>query len=110
MIIEKEKSDCIESLFAALIKTSLWRRKLVDQYTDPRNARAAEQLAKLADEAANLSDPYWQLLSPHFNSSPTRWRECLSQAARQIGFLHKKTSFPFFVRNLIGLLSESAAA
>jgi hypothetical protein len=106
MIIEKEKSDCIESLFAALIKTSLWRRKLVDQYTDPRNARAAVQLAKLADDASTLSDAYWEALKPHFNSRPTQWRECLSQAARQIGFLHKKTSFSFFVRNLIGLLSE----
>jgi hypothetical protein len=105
-MIEKEKSDCTESLFAALIKTSLWRRKLVDQYTDPRNARAAEQLAKLADDVSSLSNEYWEVLKPHFNSSPTRWRECLSQAARQIGFLHKKTSFPFFVRNLIGLLTE----
>jgi len=110
MIIEKEKSDAIESLFTALTKTSLWRRKLVDQYTDPRNARAAEQLAKLADDASSLSDNYWEVLKPYFNSSPTRWRECLSQAARQIGFLHKKTSFPFFVRNLIGLLSEFVAA
>src|ERR1700687_1284151 len=110
MIIEKEKSDCTESLFAALIKTSLWRRKLVDQYTDPRNAPASQKLADLADEASSLSDAYWELLKPHFNSNPTRWRECLSQAARQIGFLHKKTSFPFFVRNLIGLLSESATA
>jgi hypothetical protein len=38
-IIEREKSECIESLLTALTKTSRWRRKLVDQYADPRNAR-----------------------------------------------------------------------
>ncbi len=108
-MIEKEKSDCIESLFTALTKTSRWRRKLVDQYTDPRNARAAEKLAKLADEAPNLSNACWEVLKPHFNSNPARWRACLSQAARQIGFVHNTTSFPFFVRVLIGLLSDSAA-
>jgi hypothetical protein len=110
MIIEKEKSDCIESLFTGLTKASRWRLKLVDQYTDPRNATASEKLAKLADEAPSLSNEYWEVLKPHFHSSPTRWREALSLATRQVGFLYKKTSFPFFVRNLIRLLSESAAA
>jgi glucosamine kinase len=43
-MLEKEKSDCAESLFTGLTKASRWRRKLVDQYTDPRNARAAERL------------------------------------------------------------------
>jgi hypothetical protein len=108
-MIEKEKSDCIESLFTGLTKASRWRRKLVDQYTDPRNAHAAKVLAKLADEAPSLSDAYWEVLKPHFHSNPARWREALSQATRQVGFVHKKTSFPFFVRNLIGLLSDSAA-
>jgi hypothetical protein len=110
MIIEKDKSDAVESLFTGLTKASRWRRKLVDQYTDPRNARAAKRLAELADETSSLSDQYWEMLKPHFNSSPTRWREALSQATRQVGFVHKKTSFPFFVRILIGLLSESTVA
>jgi hypothetical protein len=35
MIIEKEKSDAVESLFSALNKTSRWRSKLADQYDDP---------------------------------------------------------------------------
>jgi hypothetical protein len=38
-MIEREKSDCIDSLYTALAKTSRWRRKLVDQYTDPRFTR-----------------------------------------------------------------------
>jgi hypothetical protein len=108
-MIEKEKSDCIESLFTGLTKASRWRLKLVDQYTDPRNALAADKLARLADETTNLSDDYWLVLKPHFHSSPTRWREALSLATRQVGFLYKKVSFPFFVRTLIGLLSESVA-
>jgi hypothetical protein len=78
-MIEKEKYDCIESLFTALTKTSRWRRKLVDQYTGPRNAPVAEELAKLADEASGLSNDCWEVLKPYFNSSPARRRECLSQ-------------------------------
>ncbi len=109
-MIEKEKSDCIESLSAGLTKASRWRRKLVDQYTDPRNSYAAEKLAQLAEETPSLSDEYFELLKPYFNSSPTRWREALSQATRLVGFVHKKTSFTFFVRNLIGLLSQPSVA
>jgi hypothetical protein len=110
MIIEKEISDCIESLTAGLIKTSRWRWKLADQYpSDSRNAKAAKMLAKLADETPMLSDTYWQLLKPYFNSDPQRWRDVLSKASRQVSFLHQKTSFPFFVRGLLGILSEPTA-
>jgi len=109
-MIEKMKSDCIESISAGLTKTSRWRQKLVDQYTDPRNAHAAKKLAELADETSSLSDEYWESLKPHFNSSPAHWRESLSQATRLVGFVHKKTSFPFFIRNLIGLLSQPSVA
>lgn len=109
MIIEKEKSECVDSLFTGLTKTKNWRKKLTGQYTDTRNAYAAEKLARLAEQAPTLSDAYWEILKPHFNN-PVRWRECLSQATRQIGFVHKTTSFPFFVRNLIALLADSTAA
>lgn len=109
MIIEKEKSDCVESISTACNKTRRWRTRLADQYDDPRNVRAAEKLGKLADDAPNLSNAYWELLRPHFNSGPVHWRECLSKATRQIGFVHNTTSFPFFVRNLIGLLSGPVA-
>lgn len=108
MIIEKEKSECVDSLFTGLTKTHRWRKKLTDQYTDTRNANAAEKLAQLAEQAPTLSDAYWEILKPHFND-PVRWRDCLSRATRQVGFVHKTTSFPFFVRNLIALLSESEA-
>ena len=107
MILEKEKSDCTESIFTALNKTTRWRNKLADQYpADVRNLRAAEKLAMIAGDASNLSNDYWDALKPHFNSNPAHWRECLSKAARQIGFIHNTTSFPFFVRNFLGLLSN----
>jgi len=109
MIIEKEKSDCTESLFAGIIKASRWRLKLMDQYPDFRNEQAAKKLTILAEETATLSDEYWLLLKPYFNSDPKRWRDALSQATRQVGFLYKKVSFPFFVRMLIGLLANPAA-
>jgi hypothetical protein len=105
MIIEKEKPRCIESIYAAITKTGDWRGKLAVQYPeDTRNKRAEAKLARLADQASSLSDHHWEALKPFFNGHPTRWRECLSQATRQIGFIHKTTSFPFFVRNLIGFL------
>jgi hypothetical protein len=111
MIIEKEKFDCTESLTAGLLKGSRWREKLADQYPlDTRNAKAAKMLAKLADETPTLSDSYWQLLKPYFNSDPIRWRDALSNASRQVGFSYGKTGFPYFVRGLISILNESVAA
>jgi hypothetical protein len=56
MFIEKDKSDCIESLITALKKTSRWRAKLANQYDDSRNAVAERKLAQLAVDAPTLSD------------------------------------------------------
>jgi hypothetical protein len=105
MIIEKEKPGCIESMYTAITKTGDWRDRLAVQYPqDTRNKRAAEKLAKLADQTSSLSDQYWEVLKPFYNEHPTLWRDCLSKATRQIGFVHKTTSFPFFVRNVIAFL------
>jgi hypothetical protein len=109
-MIEKTKFDCTESLSTALTKASLWRQKLTVQYpADSRNSKAAKRLAELADETPTLSTEYWKLLKPCFNSDPARWREALSKATRQVSFVHQKMSFPFFVRELIKLLSESSS-
>jgi hypothetical protein len=106
-MIEKTKFDCTESLSTALHKASLWRNRLTVQYpADSSNQNAAKRLAELADEAPTLSDDYWLLLKPYFNSDPARWREALSKANRQVSFVHQKTSFPFFVRELIKILEE----
>ena len=105
MILEKEKSACIESMHTAITKTRDWRGRLAEQYPqDTRNKRAEVKLAKLADQTSSLTNQHWDVLKPFFNEQPTRWRDCLSQATRQIGFAHKTTSFPFFVRNVISFL------
>jgi hypothetical protein len=92
------KSECTASLFTSLTHTASWRLALDGQYPDHRNARAAKKLSKLAGEAANLSDDSWELLRPHFNSE--RWNDCLRQANRQVGFLHRKVSLTFFKRRI----------
>jgi hypothetical protein len=104
-MIEKEK--CSESISAGLAKASQWRAKLSNQYPDHRNARSAKLLAKLSGESASLSNEYWELLRPHFNSA--RWNECVRQANRQVGFAFRKMSLTFYIRNLIGILSEPPA-
>ena len=54
-MIENEKVDCIDSLIFGLNRTALWRQKMAAKYpTDPRNGRAAECLAELATDAAEL--------------------------------------------------------
>jgi hypothetical protein len=98
------KTLCTAALSTALTTASQWRGKLADQYLDPRNARAAKKLAKLASEAPNLSDAQWESLD--FESP--RWSEALRQATRQVGFLYRKMSFGFFVRRLAGALSVEA--
>lgn len=103
------KSECTASLFTALTETSRWRLNIADRYNgDPRYARAARKLAKLASETPTLTDESWDALRPHFETA--RWRECVNQAARQVGFFHRKASFPFFLRILLRLLTEPATA
>jgi len=95
----------MNSLRTSLHATSRWRAQLSDR--DPRFARAARRLLKLAGETANLSDSHWAALEPHFKSD--RWNECLRQTSRLLGFAVKKMSLGYFVKKLAGLLSEPAA-
>jgi hypothetical protein len=65
-MIENEKIDCIDSLIFGLNRTAHWCKKMAAQYpSDPRNGRAAECLAGLAVDAAELSDDAWSQLKPH---------------------------------------------
>lgn len=77
------------------------------RYGDQRNAWAAGALRKLADDMANLPDEAFARLGTHCDDSE-RWREAISEAARQVGFRHKSKSLPFFLKNLIGVLSQPA--
>jgi cyclopropane fatty-acyl-phospholipid synthase-like methyltransferase len=109
MIIENEKSDCAQSIAFGLHRTANWRDKIFERYSDQRAVWAAGALRKLADDVPNLTDESWEKLKPHYDYGSERWREAISAAAREIGFSHKSKSFPFFVKNLIGVLSQPAA-
>src|SRR6202035_5990096 len=59
-MIENEKIDCIDSLIFGLNRTAQWHQKMAAKYpSDPRNARAAECLSRLATDASKLSDQDW---------------------------------------------------
>jgi hypothetical protein len=100
------KNNCIASISTTLTRTASWRLALDGRYPDHRNARAAKNLAKLADESSGMSDSQWAALEP-FVASP-RWNHALRKATRQVGFFYRKASFAFFVRSLIRLLDEPA--
>jgi hypothetical protein len=90
MNIENEKIDCTDALTFGLNRTAQWREKMAVRYpSDPRNARAAECLLKLASEANELSDADWSRLAPHASWANEHWREAISQTARAVGFQHK---------------------
>jgi hypothetical protein len=64
-------------------------------------------LRKLAADAPSLTDEAWSKLEPHFEWGSETFREAVSQTARQVGFHHKSKSFPFFVKNLVAVLSAA---
>ena len=63
-MIENEKIDCIDTLIFGLNRTAHWRKKMAAKYpSDPRNARAADFLTKLATDACELTDEAWSQLN-----------------------------------------------
>jgi hypothetical protein len=113
MITEIEKTNCAESIAFGLNRAEKWRRKTDVRYPgDPRNLRAAATLAKLATESVQLTDAEWDQLRPYYSycGVDARWREALAQAARQIGFYQHINSFPYFVKSLVEVLSQSSIA
>jgi len=111
MNLDNEKEHCAASTSNRLTKSGIWRESLSTQYPDDsRNSRAAESLAALAKEAAALTDETWAELKPFYNWDCFRWREAVNLTARRVGFQHGRTTFPLFVRNLIGVLTPSKAA
>jgi hypothetical protein len=108
---ENEKIDCVDALVFGLNRTAEWRKKMAVRYpADPRNARAAECLAKLASDATALSDGAWMQLQSHCGWANERWREAISQSARAVGFQHKIKDLPSFVAHLLDVLSQSSVA
>jgi hypothetical protein len=105
---EIEKTDCIDALDFGLNRTGAWRQRMALKHPlDQRNARAAELLAKLANETPALSNDDWLRLKPHSGWANERFREAISDAARAVGFQHRITDLPSFVGRLVRVLSQS---
>ncbi|MGY3588526.1 hypothetical protein ACVIGB_002515 [Bradyrhizobium sp. USDA 4341] len=112
-MILNDKDDCIESIARSLERTAAWRRTLVVKFPDdPRNAKAAEALEKLALAATDITEAQWSELQPKFGGWESQtWRNALSQSARVIGFQHRSVNFNFFVKILLqNLTAESVSA
>jgi len=111
-MIEIEKSDCTDCITVGCNHTGRWREKMASKFpTDPRNAKAAACLLKLACEAAELSDADWLRLLPHCGGwADERFREGISKTARLVGFKHKIKDLPTFVQYLLDVLSQPVAA
>ena len=107
MRTENEKVDCIDSLSFGIHRTKLWREKMLAKHpSDPRNGRAAECLAKLAIDAADLTDHEFSLLKPYCGWASEPFREAISQVGRMVGFQHKIKDLPSFVETLVGVLQS----
>jgi hypothetical protein len=106
------KSECVDSIVRMLERTSEWRRAISPNFNDPRIARAADTLDKLAVDASAMTDEQFFLLEDYFAWNSLQWRNALSQTARQIGFHNRSKDFGAFVRALaheLSLLSRVAA-
>jgi hypothetical protein len=110
MTYENNKSECIDAIVRMLERTSAWRRSIAPNFEDPRIARAADTLDKLAVDATAMSDEQFQSLEKYFAWDSLQWRNGLSLAARQIGFHNRSNDFGAFVRALVHELSLSQRA
>lgn len=97
----KNQIDFLDYIYRPLTRTSEWRRQIANRFpNDVRNERAAEKLAKLADEATALSDDTWQKLAPHFNPEDDHWCETVSQTCRDVAFKTNPRDFGSFAERL----------
>jgi hypothetical protein len=83
--------------------------RITGQIQDPRNARAAETLDKLAGEANDLSDEAWQQLKPYFSWSCGKWSDAVSLASRRVEFQRNVKTLPAYVDHLAEILAEQNA-
>jgi hypothetical protein len=105
-----EKSDCTDTLTVGFNHTGRWRARLANKFpSDPRNARAASCLLKLANEASELTDQDWARLQPHYVFASRSFSEAVSEAGRAVGFQHKIANLHSFVDHLLDVLSQSQA-
>ena len=109
-IEDEDRDNCVQSIKYGITRGANWRDKVFERYHDERNVWAANALRKLADDTPSLRVDAWKALQPHFEWESERFREAVSQTARNVGFKHKSKSFPFFIKNLVAALSQPTAA
>jgi hypothetical protein len=106
-----DKQSCIDNLCGSLTRTAIWRRGLQAEYPgDSRNGKSAETLEKLAGETNDLTDEEFASLRPYYSWSSNTWADAVSLASRHVEFQRNVRTFPAYVNNLIGILSEQNAA
>jgi hypothetical protein len=109
--MNSNKQSCSDSLSASLTRTRDWRRSLQAKFlNDPRLGRSVDALEKLAGETNDLTDEQWLALSPFFDWSSGTWADAVSMASRHVGFQRNIRTFPAFIDNLVGILSEQNVA
>ena len=103
-----EKHECIAAIVKGCSYTSAWRKALIARWPDdPRNARAAVALDKLAEDAESLTDGQWSELQPYYSWASEAWRNGLNQTTRQAGF-HFRGELSVFVKALLENLKLSS--
>jgi hypothetical protein len=104
------KNECVTSIVQGLQAAAKWRAVTGNRFPDdPRNARAVAKLTKLATEMPDMPDELWEQLRPHYHWASLKWRDALSQAARQVGFVYPSPSLKLFLSNLVCLLNQSTS-
>jgi hypothetical protein len=108
MTIDNNKQNCSDSIYRSLVRTADWRKNLQTRFpTDPRNGRASETLARLANDADGLTEESWSELKPFYSWSSERWSNAVSEAARRVEFQRNIRTFPAFVEDLTHILSAA---
>jgi hypothetical protein len=106
-MIDNNKQSCSDNLCGNITRTKIWRRGLQARYPDDnRNGKAAETLERLAAETNDLTDEQFEALKPYFNWASGTWSDAVSLASRHVEFQRNVRTFPAYVNNLIGILSE----
>src|SRR5947208_16958322 len=101
------RQSCTDSLSASISRTANWRRGLQAKFPgDNRNKPAAERLEQFADDTYNLTDEEFSKLAPFYSWHSEAWNEAVSETSRCVVFKRNIRTFPDFVNNLVGILSE----
>ncbi|MBB5053051.1 hypothetical protein HNQ36_003042 [Afipia massiliensis] len=101
------KQDCLDHLAYRLSRSSEWRTKQSERFSDdPRNKRAAARLKDLAANCRIIPDSKWLKLAPYFDPTNNRWLDAVSNTSGDVGFRKTPADFDGYLDNLISNLSR----